>query len=79
MRYRVTDARANSQENTALAVLLDAASTLVNAASSDCERLQTLKRFGHPRPRAVRRPPAQLPGQQDFFADSNELEQLADH
>ncbi|VWC12098.1 putative DNA polymerase subunit alpha [Burkholderia diffusa] len=33
------DARAHSQENTALAVLLDAASTLVNAASSDCERL----------------------------------------
>jgi len=31
---------AYSQENTALAVLLDAASTLVNAASGDCERLQ---------------------------------------
>jgi hypothetical protein len=39
VRYRVTDARAYSQENTVLAVLLDAASTLVTAASSDCERL----------------------------------------
>ncbi|MCA8093467.1 hypothetical protein LGM65_21690 [Burkholderia anthina] len=39
---------------------------------------RTLKRAGHPRPRAVRRPPAQLLGQQDFFSEYDELEQLAE-
>ncbi|OXJ28754.1 hypothetical protein CFB82_32300 [Burkholderia sp. HI2714] len=64
---------------------LEVAADTMSAAEADrvWAQLQaiarTLKRSGHPRPRAVRRPPAQLPGQQDFFADSNELEQLADH
>ncbi|WP_175978113.1 hypothetical protein [Burkholderia sp. BCC1047] len=36
---------------------------------------RTLKRAGHPRPRAARRPPAPLPGQQDFFSECDEPEQ----
>ena len=39
---------------------------------------RTLKRAGHPRPRAARRPPAPLPGQQDFFDECDEFEQLAE-
>ncbi|MDR6504212.1 hypothetical protein J2785_007409 [Burkholderia ambifaria] len=39
---------------------------------------RTLKRAGHLRPRAARRPPAPLPGQQDFFDERDELEQLAE-
>ncbi|WP_253586638.1 MULTISPECIES: hypothetical protein [Burkholderia cepacia complex] len=39
---------------------------------------RTLKRAGHPRPRARRRPPAPLPGQQDFFGERDEFEQLAE-
>ncbi|WJN72126.1 hypothetical protein [Burkholderia anthina] len=37
---------------------------------------RTLKRAG--RPRAARRPPAPLPGQQDFFGEFDELERLAE-
>ncbi|GAU06721.1 hypothetical protein Bcep18194_C6680 [Burkholderia stabilis] len=39
---------------------------------------RTLKRAGHPRPRAARRPPAPLPGQRDFFGEFDELERLAE-
>ncbi|KWH59324.1 hypothetical protein [Burkholderia cepacia] len=39
---------------------------------------RTLRRAGHPRPRAARRPPAPIPGQQDFFGDLDDLEQLAE-
>ncbi|WP_423383669.1 hypothetical protein [Burkholderia sp. LMG 32019] len=39
---------------------------------------RTLKRAGHPRPRAARRPPAPLPGQQDFFDECDDFEQPAE-
>lgn len=63
---------------------LEVAAATMSAAEADrvWAQLQaiarTLKRSGHPRPRAVRRPPAPLPGQQDFFGECDELEQLAE-
>ncbi|EIP85064.1 hypothetical protein A33K_18336 [Burkholderia humptydooensis MSMB43] len=39
---------------------------------------RTLKRAGLPRPRAARRPPAPLPGKQDFFGECDELERAAE-
>lgn len=63
---------------------LEAAADTLSAADADrmWAQLQaiarTLKRAGHPRPRAARRPPAPLPGQQDFFGEHDECEQLAE-
>ncbi|HGL5386719.1 TPA: hypothetical protein ACKFJT_007140, partial [Burkholderia cenocepacia] len=63
---------------------LEAAADTLSAADADrmWAQLQaiarTLKRAGHPRPRAARRPPAPLPGQQDFFGERDEFEQLAE-
>ncbi|VWC91593.1 hypothetical protein BCO18430_03283 [Burkholderia contaminans] len=63
---------------------LEVAADMLSAADADhlWSQLQmiarTLKRAGHPRPRATRRPPAPLPGQQDFFGERDELEQLAE-
>ncbi|MEQ2053109.1 hypothetical protein [Burkholderia cenocepacia] len=67
-----------------LVIALEVAADTLSAAEADrvWAQLQaiarTLKRSGHPRPRAVRRPPAPLPGQQDFFGECEELEQLAE-
>ncbi|WP_260430207.1 hypothetical protein [Burkholderia cenocepacia] len=91
--YREGQARAEARAMLAsapaqlesLVSALEVAADTMSAAEADrvWAQLQviarTLKRSGHSRPRAARRPPAPLPGQQDFFADSNELEQLADH
>ncbi|MBK1902225.1 MULTISPECIES: hypothetical protein [Burkholderia cepacia complex] len=63
---------------------LEVAADTLSAADADhlWTQLQaiarTLKRAGHPRPRAARRPPAPLPGQQDFFGEYDELEQLGE-
>ncbi|WP_175719012.1 hypothetical protein [Burkholderia anthina] len=63
---------------------LEVAADTLSAADADhlWAQLQaiarTLKRAGHPRPRAARRPPAPLPGQQDFFGEYDELEQLGE-
>ncbi|HGF4019664.1 TPA: hypothetical protein ACF6X2_007949, partial [Burkholderia cenocepacia] len=63
---------------------LELAADTLSAAEADhlWAQLQaiarTLRRAGHPRPRAARRPPAPIPGQQDFFDDLDELEQLAE-
>ncbi|RXV64196.1 hypothetical protein D1006_41130 [Burkholderia stabilis] len=63
---------------------LEVAADTLSAAEADQMWVQlqaiarTLKRAGHPRPRAARRPPAPLPGQQDFFDECDEFEQLAE-
>ncbi|MBR8186547.1 hypothetical protein C6Q14_27275 [Burkholderia ambifaria] len=63
---------------------LEVAADTLSAADADqlWAQLQaiarTLKRAGHPRPRAARRTPAPLPGQQDFFGERDEFEQLVE-
>ncbi|RQT22189.1 hypothetical protein [Burkholderia contaminans] len=88
------DSQARRDARTALATAPTHLESLVSAlevaadtlSAADADHLwtqlqviaRTLKRAGHPRPRAVRRPPAPLPGQQDFFGERDELEQLAE-
>ncbi|KUY85251.1 hypothetical protein WS50_27260 [Burkholderia territorii] len=63
---------------------LEVAADTLSAAEADQMWVQlqaiarTLKRAGHPRPRAPRRPPAPLPGQQDFFNECDEFDQFAE-
>ncbi|KVN20748.1 MULTISPECIES: hypothetical protein [unclassified Burkholderia] len=63
---------------------LEVATDTLSAADADqlWAQLQaiarTLKRAGLPRPRAARRPPAPLPGKQDFFGEYDELERAAE-
>ncbi|CAM2163508.1 conserved hypothetical protein [Burkholderia cepacia] len=79
---RTTLSAAPAQLESLVSALETAADTL-SAADADqmWAQLQavarTLRRAGHPRPRAARRPPAPMPGQQDFFGDVDEFEQLA--
>ncbi|PRE01618.1 MULTISPECIES: hypothetical protein [Burkholderia] len=80
---RATLAAAPAQLESLVSALEVAADTL-SAADADhlWTQLQTiartLKRAGHPRPRAARRPPAPLPGQPDFFDECDDLKQLAE-
>lgn len=59
---------------------LEVAADTLSAADADqmWAQLQaiarTLRRAGHPRPRAARRPPAPPPGQQDFFDEYDDVE-----
>ncbi|KML57066.1 hypothetical protein VL15_15235 [Burkholderia cepacia] len=89
--YRESQARTHARPVLAAAPVqleslvsaLEAAADTLSAADADQMWVQlqaiarTLRRAGHPRPRAARRPPAALPGQQDIFGDLNELEQPA--
>ncbi|WP_230965931.1 hypothetical protein [Burkholderia cepacia] len=90
--YRESQARARA--HTVLATAPDALDSLVRAlevaadslSATDADQMwaqlqaiaRMLKRAGHPRPRAARRTPAPLPGQQDFFDECEDLEQPAE-
>ncbi|QTO23337.1 hypothetical protein [Burkholderia seminalis] len=90
--YRESQARVDARTTLAVAPALleslvsalEVAADTLSAAEADhlWAQLQaiarTLKRAGHPRPRAARRPPAPPPGQQDFFGECDELVQLAE-
>ncbi|WP_233464288.1 hypothetical protein OHZ10_35990 [Burkholderia arboris] len=90
--YRESQARADARpvltaapaQLESLVRALEVAADTLSAADADQMWAQlhaiarTLKRTGHPRPRAARRPPAPLPGQRDFFDECDDLEDLAE-
>ncbi|ERJ33378.1 hypothetical protein L810_4287 [Burkholderia sp. AU4i] len=90
--YKESQARTDARRTLAaapanlasLVSALEVAADTLSAADADHLWMQlqtiarTLKRAGHPRPRTERRPPAPPPGQQDFFGECGELEQLAE-